>query len=379
MLFRSAFAAGNVAIALNRYCRNNAYDIVIYHSGLSEQDKRVFMKIPHCILKEYTLEEKFIEFMLESLPEECRFRTRERLMCFAHFEAFRLLEEYENVVWLDADILVREDMTGLMKLAPLAFAADRHSVGEQFIASFQCKYDLNREAIRISMMVLGDSLPYEEMYKWCYQEAWKYAAYSKNPEQAVINLCLQEFDLQPLLIPNDWQCCDPYIFEISIESRCIHFGTEHKVWNDEKLFIFYPEWYRNHAKWLKLGGSVSNDYKIAQGYPSDIFQRIMKGKKSLFRFDKVPTQSKIIIYGGGKIGHRYIEQIQEIEYCTVIAVLDKNASKVRDLPVPVLLPEELSQIVSYDYIVIALKDEKMIQEVRQKLLQIGVDEKKIVI
>ncbi|RAZ94626.1 hypothetical protein DK853_34180, partial [Klebsiella oxytoca] len=79
------------------------------------------------------------------------------------------------------------------------------------------------------------------------------------------------------------------------------------------------------------------------------------------------------------IGHRYIEQIQEIEYCTVIAVLDKNASKVRDLPVPVLLPEELSQIVSYDYIVIALKDEKMIQEVRQKLLQIGVDEKKIVI
>ena len=46
---------------------------------------------------------------------------------------------------------------------------------------------------------------------------------------------------------------------------------------------------------------------------------------------------------------------------------------------PVLLPEELSQIVSYDYIVIALKDEKMIQEVRQKLLQIGVDEKKIVI
>ena len=379
-----AFAAGNVAVALNRYCKGDDYDIVVYHSGLSNEDRDAFLRIPHCALRDFSLEEDFVEFMMRSLPEGCRFRTRERLMCFAHFEAFLLLDEYEIVVWLDADILVQEDLLGIVQFAPLAFTPDGYSVGEQFIARPQCKYDLDREAFRIDMMVLGDSLPYEKMYRWCYEEAKLYAAFVKNPEQAIINLCLQEFGLEPVSIPESWQCFS-YKPE-TVSSRCVHFGTDRKVWNDEILFILYPEWYRNHVKWMELGGTVSDDYAMADASPWTAIEMLIREQRSFFLFHRIPEGSKVVVYGGGKVGHRFIELMQQIPYYNIVAVLDKNTSDVGrfsfsvlgSATFPILPPEDITEIEEYDYVVIALKDENMIHEAEYSLLQLGVPEEKII-
>ena len=52
-----------------------------------------------------------------------------------------------------------------------------------------------------AVMVVDDSLPYERMHAWCYSKAMEYAHLLINPDQAIINLLFQEFDLQPKVMP----------------------------------------------------------------------------------------------------------------------------------------------------------------------------------
>lgn len=103
-------------------------------------------------------------------------------------------------------------------------------------------------------------------------------------------------------------------------------------------------------------------------------------------FHKIPENSKLIIYGGGGRGHRYVEQIQRIAYYKIVAVLDKDPSNVEEFTFsvlgaasfPVLYPEEIAEAGDYDYVVIALKAEEMIREAEDILLRSGVPKEKIV-
>lgn len=89
----------------------------------------------------------------------------------------------------------------------------------------------------------------------------------------------------------------------------------------------------------------------------------------LFPYSKVPKNSKIIIYGAGKVGQTYLQQILLTNYCDVICMIDKSFSLYQFLTVKVLdcksaLEEE------FDYIIIA--NAKM--EVAEKISLLLADE-----
>lgn len=98
----------------------------------------------------------------------------------------------------------------------------------------------------------------------------------------------------------------------------------------------------------------------------------------LFPFEKIPPHSKILLYGGGNIGREYLRQIALTQYCHIVGVLDREADKIVDLPVPVHFPEELTQF-SYDYIVVSLISPMVVPEVYAFLLQSGVKKERIVL
>lgn len=372
-----AFAAGNVAIAINKYSKSNDYDIVIYYSSLDKRDEEALKKIPNCILKQFILDSQFADFMMRELPKECRFKTYDRLMCFSHYEAFNLLEEYRHVIWLDADILIQEDISEITKWGPIGFSEDgKRKIADQFVYKPECKYNLENSAIQIGLMILEDIIPYKKMYEYCYEKTWKYAHYLLNPEQAIINLLLQEFQLEPTIIPENIHCdCSN---NKALQTWIVHFGTDVKVWNNYERYDTFPEWYRNHKKWLELGGSESKDYTVKSRPPRNLLEVMRLQKENPFFFKKVPVNSKIVIYGGGAIGHLYVEQLKATEYCDVIAVLDKNADKIEDLGDLVMIPEKIQQISDYDYVVISLEDKKRILEIRNMLDILEVPKSKII-
>ncbi len=92
-----------------------------------------------------------------------------------------------------------------------------------------------------------------------------------------------------------------------------------------------------------------------------------------FPKDIVEPESNIILYGAGKVGNFIKKQLEISKYCNVILWIDKNSN----------LPETNSNIssvreVSYDYIVIAIANPQIIEKVKNELLEMGVEEGKIV-
>ena len=96
----------------------------------------------------------------------------------------------------------------------------------------------------------------------------------------------------------------------------------------------------------------------------------------LFPFEKIKQGSKIIIYGAGDVGCEYLKQLLITNYCTCVALLDRNAANIAPLVVPVYTPENLPQF-EYDYILLAFKDGCHVQAVKDTLLHYGADASKI--
>lgn len=90
----------------------------------------------------------------------------------------------------------------------------------------------------------------------------------------------------------------------------------------------------------------------------------------LFPFDKIKKDSKIVIYGMGFVGKQYLAQVQALEYCHVVALIDRNASLFAGTPYYVETLDSLEKY-TYDYIVISVLFEdtarSIMADIQQKI------------
>lgn len=103
-------------------------------------------------------------------------------------------------------------------------------------------------------------------------------------------------------------------------------------------------------------------------------------REFLFPFDKVPTGKRIILYGAGLVGKTYYMQLKKLSYCSEIAWIDRNADNIIDEQ-GVMLPDELEKdrYYSFDYIVVAMENKKVAEEIKKFCLSIGYSNEKIII
>ncbi len=95
-----------------------------------------------------------------------------------------------------------------------------------------------------------------------------------------------------------------------------------------------------------------------------------------FPFKEVPSDSKVVLWGAGKIGKTYYQQIQRSQYCEVVAWVDKNDKLYDDLPVQ--STDVVNADLKFDYIVIAIYSEYEKDKVVSILLDRGIVQDKIV-
>ncbi|MCI9453764.1 MAG: glycosyltransferase [Dorea sp.] len=84
----------------------------------------------------------------------------------------------------------------------------------------------------------------------------------------------------------------------------------------------------------------------------------------------------IVIFGAGEVGQDYYSQISRYEDCQIAAWVDSNYRKYEFTYARVKSTESVST-VSYDVIIIAVRDEKTGMDIRKSLIQRGVTEQKI--
>ncbi|NBI60426.1 glycosyltransferase family 8 protein [Lachnospiraceae bacterium] len=97
----------------------------------------------------------------------------------------------------------------------------------------------------------------------------------------------------------------------------------------------------------------------------------------LFPWGSVDPHKKVILYGFGNVGHIFYEQIKKTDYCNIIAICDKRRVIGDTLTVPLIHIEDIAGF-DFDYIVIAVEQEKIAKEIRSDLQKTGISSDKIV-
>lgn len=112
------------------------------------------------------------------------------------------------------------------------------------------------------------------------------------------------------------------------------------------------------------------------------FEKIYKMKfqqlQYFFPYEEIPKGSRIIIYGAGTVGKSYRNCIYNSNYVNLIAWIDKSYYKFNKQGyMDVDDPQKIINI-NFEYILIAIDNEKIALDIKNWLLDIGIDEGKII-
>ena len=241
------FALANTLIGLTKHNRKFWDDIIVYYDFLDQNSIDKINEIVEC---------KFINFnkkgYLNGISKEVLSKYSEA--CFYRYECFDLLKEYETVIWNDVDILIQNDISGLLNYASdFGFAVTENTVGLNNEANFNkllLEYDMYVPLYNSGILVLKDNLcNYEKMKEWCLKKTSEYSNILRWPDQGIINLLIQEFKITVDKIDINKYCCHPLQKEYIKSASIIHAYGDDKFWTSDYLIKLFPEWENNNLKW----------------------------------------------------------------------------------------------------------------------------------
>lgn len=97
----------------------------------------------------------------------------------------------------------------------------------------------------------------------------------------------------------------------------------------------------------------------------------------LFPYERVALGSKVILYGMGRVGKMFLEQISVNHYCKIICAVDRDYDKIINSEIPVYSPKKLLE-VECDYIVIALQNATIAAQVSTNIQKMGISTEKCI-
>lgn len=124
---------------------------------------------------------------------------------------------------------------------------------------------------------------------------------------------------------------------------------------------------------MRMLAFFENPGAFAGAFP----EAYVAAQREVFPFEKIPKDSRIILYGAGFVGKIYNEQLNISKYCEVVAWVDKAyyEEKYKWLGVVSL---EAAKKQEYDFVVIAIINKKTEELVKNSLIENGVPAEKIV-
>jgi FkbM family methyltransferase len=243
-----AFALGCVLLDLKKHSPNLADEVVVFHDGITAQDQNVLRTLFPTRFITYDFPVKkvspFQDFMLWHFTE----------MVFAKFECFRLLDEFRSVVYLDYDLVIRNDISELLSPCEsgLKLLPSTMSVAEGLFYPISA-FDMDAQSTLACVIVFHDNLAnYRRLYDWCYEKTCEYASALKFPEQAIFDFMMQTFHITPTPLDPHIYCCHPQDTDNLGKAKIVHVWGQPKFWNG----WHFPEWDETYTKWISMGGSA---------------------------------------------------------------------------------------------------------------------------
>lgn len=252
-----AFAAGCVLESFRRHNPVFAVDIIVYFAGeLPEKDA--------ALLRDLGAE--LIPYVSDITGFPPAYEKRYSRLCLAKFECFPLLDRYETVIWLDADIAIQGDISGLCGFGPFALALEDARFAENCATSPVSinvsaplpGLDMTAPNLNTGVIVFRHTLPeYRALYERCLCWMREHARHILYLDQAVFNMLAQELVPRSLFVhlPADLYNAHPRN-PTSQMAKIVHYFGDYKLWEDGLLRTAFPEWDRDYRRWLAKGGTA---------------------------------------------------------------------------------------------------------------------------
>jgi lipopolysaccharide biosynthesis glycosyltransferase len=234
-------------------CAHLFDEAVVYHDGIRKKDRELINSI---------FPTRFIEYKPDLVSRNDEITTYFTSMIFCKYECFRLLKEYQQVVWSDYDVVVQKSFDDFCKTeeGTMNILRSKKTVRDMFYKDIVNQdilgYDMTRMAVMTPLFAIDDSIKdADKIADFCYDKtgAWDRDLYL--PEQAVLGLAVQEYGVGLKVFEfNDYAC---YPTKAKGDEYIIHAAGQPKFWNG----MDNPDWNRRYKEWLALGGSPYSEFR----------------------------------------------------------------------------------------------------------------------
>lgn len=96
----------------------------------------------------------------------------------------------------------------------------------------------------------------------------------------------------------------------------------------------------------------------------------------LFPFSNVNSGARIVVYGAGRFGYRFVQSLSKAEKYSIVLWVDQDQTRPA-VPGYTISSREAIPSVDYDFIVVAIKDAAVSKEIKHSLILDGIPEEKI--
>jgi len=239
-----------IATFIINVARTNSHlfdEIVVYHNGIKKKDQNIINSI---------FKTRFIEYTYNPKNQNDEIALYFSAMVFCKYECFKLLAEYDEVVWSDYDVVIRGKLDDfcIIKEARFNILTCDDNLRSMFYKDIDLgrysRYDLETDGVGTPLFALSNKLDkYQEIYDWCYQKTGDWCEDLYLPEQCIFSLAVQEFGIVLERFPFDKYACYPT--RAKGDELIVHAAGQPKFWNG----LEDKTWNDMYSEWLGLGGS----------------------------------------------------------------------------------------------------------------------------
>lgn len=216
-------------------------DIIVFHDGITKKQQTLIGRIANI---------KFVRYRYPISKWRCILNKSIRYfsqMVFCKYECFRLLEVYDFVIWSDYDVIIKKDISEIVKYDSnfTVICNESSNLEDNLFPNYKenkeiCMYDLMSEGICTPLFVVKKEIgDYFEYYSWCKQYTKKYMRYLYLPEQAIITMLVQKFQIKYEKLDRVVYCSHPT--EDAQSVKILHAYGQPKFWNglDNAIWNYY--------------------------------------------------------------------------------------------------------------------------------------------
>ncbi len=223
-------------------------DIWVAGCNLSAVSKQILSSLPHTYLFDYIFPATFPD-----LPMFKNFTPAS----FARYECFTLLHLYEKVMYLDSDVLVKKELLPLFDtIDTIGLVPDplMTEVGCNFfkeIAGFNMKNPgFNSGFLALKRSVVWNSR-LDEINGFLYECTLQHAPDLLYPDQGVINLAIEKFNLTPTTLSTLYNCPASSSLSALKKAFIVHATGPRKFW----CYYYFDDFYKYYTQWIQQGGA----------------------------------------------------------------------------------------------------------------------------